>query len=84
LRTFHDPNENQAAIAVEDTGPGIAPENRSRIFEPYFSTKKSGIGLGLAIVKRIVEEHGGTISVSSEVGRGSVFVCRFPKNSPNG
>jgi nitrogen fixation/metabolism regulation signal transduction histidine kinase len=76
LRTSHSPNE--IAISVEDTGPGIPPENLSRIFEPYFSTKKSGIGLGLAIVKRIVEEHGGTISVQSEVGRGSRFVCKFP------
>jgi signal transduction histidine kinase len=85
LRTSHSPNE--IAISVEDTGPGIAPENLSRIFEPYFSTKKSGIGLGLAIVKRIIEEHGGTISVQSEVGRGSRFVCKFlnagkPKDLP--
>jgi nitrogen fixation/metabolism regulation signal transduction histidine kinase len=76
VRTFHSPDE--IAFAVEDTGPGITPENLSRIFEPYFSTKKSGIGLGLAIVKRIVEEHGGTISVQSEVGRGSRFMCKFP------
>ncbi len=75
LRTFHSPNE--IAIAVEDTGPGIPPENLARIFEPYFSTKKSGIGLGLAIVKRIIEEHGGMISVQSEVGRGRRFVCKF-------
>ncbi|MDZ7361983.1 MAG: HAMP domain-containing histidine kinase [candidate division KSB1 bacterium] len=79
LRTFHSPN--RVVIAVEDTGPGIAPENLARIFEPYFSTKKSGIGLGLAIVKRIVEEHGGTISVQSEVGRGSKFVCKFHSDS---
>jgi signal transduction histidine kinase len=77
LRTFHTPNES--AIAVEDTGPGIPPENLSRIFEPYFSTKKSGIGLGLAIVKRIVEEHGGTISVQSEVGRGSRLIVNFQR-----
>ncbi|MGH7596538.1 MAG: sensor histidine kinase [bacterium] len=77
LRTFHSSNE--IAIFVEDTGPGITPENLSRIFEPYFSTKKSGIGLGLAIVKRIIEEHGGTISVKSEIDRGSCFVCKFLK-----
>ncbi len=75
LRTFYSPNE--IAIAVEDAGPGIAPENLSRIFEPYFSTKKSGMGLGLAIVKRIIEEHGGAISVKSEIGRGSLFTCKF-------
>jgi nitrogen fixation/metabolism regulation signal transduction histidine kinase len=78
LRAFYDNQVNQIVFAVEDTGPGIPPENLSRIFEPYFSTKKSGIGLGLAIVKRIIEEHGGAISVNSEVGRGSSFVCKFP------
>lgn len=77
VRTFQAPPENAIVLAVEDTGPGIPPENRARIFEPYFSTKKSGIGLGLAIVKRIVEEHGGTIAVTSEVGRGSSFICKF-------
>lgn len=77
IRTSQVPPENAIVLAVEDTGPGIPPEHRARIFEPYFSTKKSGIGLGLAIVKRIVEEHGGTIAVTSEVGRGSSFICQF-------
>lgn len=77
VRTFQEPQENLIAIAVEDTGPGIPPENLARIFEPYFSTKKSGMGLGLAIVKRIIEEHGGVITVESEVGRGSNFICKF-------
>jgi nitrogen fixation/metabolism regulation signal transduction histidine kinase len=80
VRTFPVPQDKQIAIAVEDTGAGIPPENLSRIFEPYFSTKRSGVGLGLAIVKRIIEEHGGTIAVSSEVGRGSCFVCKFSLN----
>lgn len=77
VRTFQEPQENLIAIAVEDNGPGIPPENLARIFEPYFSTKKSGMGLGLAIVKRIIEEHGGVITVESEVGRGSNFICKF-------
>jgi signal transduction histidine kinase len=81
VRTFLLSDENGIAIAVEDTGSGIPPENLSRIFEPYFSTKKSGVGLGLAIVKRIVEEHGGAISVISEIGRGSAFICKFPDTS---
>jgi nitrogen fixation/metabolism regulation signal transduction histidine kinase len=65
-------------MVIADTGSGIPPENLKKIFEPYFSTKKSGMGLGLAIVKRIVEEHRGTISVASEVGNGTRFVVSLP------
>ena len=60
-------------ISVKDTGIGIAPENLARIFDPYFTTKARGSGLGLAIARRIVEAHGGTITVTSEMGQG----CRF-------
>ena len=60
-------------ISVTDTGIGIAPENRRRIFEPYFTTKAKGSGLGLAIARRIIEAHGGTITVFSETDQG----CRF-------
>ncbi|MEK7728885.1 MAG: ATP-binding protein, partial [candidate division KSB1 bacterium] len=69
--------EQRVEIVVIDTGSGIPPENLRRIFEPYFSTKKSGMGLGLAIVKRIVEEHGGAIAVTSEVGRGTKFMIEL-------
>jgi len=77
IRTRYFCDEQLIVLSVEDTGPGIASENLSRIFEPYFSTKKYGVGLGLAIVKRIVEEHNGDISVDSEVGRGTTFSCEF-------
>jgi signal transduction histidine kinase len=60
-------------ISVTDTGTGIAPENQTRIFEPYFTTKPKGSGLGLAIARRIIEAHGGTITVFSETDQG----CRF-------
>ncbi|HWE01694.1 MAG TPA: ATP-binding protein [Tepidisphaeraceae bacterium] len=65
-------------IEVTDTGAGIAPEAVARIFDAYYSTKKGGAGLGLAISRRIAEEHGGTISVASEQGKGSVFTLDFP------
>ena len=65
-------------IAVTDTGTGIAPENLSRIFEPYFTTKAQGSGLGLAISRRIIEAHGGTITAANESGGG----CRFEISLP--
>lgn len=65
-------------LAVADNGGGIPADLTDKIFEPYFSTKKSGVGLGLAIVKRIVEEHGGSIFVESSEGKGARFTLRFP------
>ena len=65
-------------IHVIDTGPGIAPDQMGSIFQPYFSTKKTGTGLGLPTARRIIEEHGGSITVHSEVGRGSDFLIAMP------
>jgi two-component system, NtrC family, sensor histidine kinase HydH len=65
-------------IAVIDRGPGIDPKNIESIFNPFFTTKSSGVGLGLAIVSKIVDEHGGSISVKSEPGGGSVFRVYVP------
>ncbi len=71
---------NDIVIKVSDTGKGIAPENLSRIFEPFFTTKEigKGTGLGLSISYDIIKKHGGTISVESEVGKGSTFNIRLP------
>jgi len=71
-----------AAIHVIDTGPGIAQEQRQEIFRPYISSKKGGSGLGLAVARRIVEEHGGTIQLFSEVGQGSDFCISLPSGLP--
>jgi signal transduction histidine kinase len=66
-------------LEVEDDGVGIAAENGDRIWEPFFSTKgDAGTGLGLGIVKRIVEEHGGRITVQSEPGKGARFTVEMP------
>jgi signal transduction histidine kinase len=65
-------------IAVRDTGPGMSRETVARIFDLYFSTKDAGTGLGLPIAKKIVEEHGGTIRVESEPGRGTTVTIDLP------
>lgn len=65
-------------ITVQDSGPGISPENISRVFQPFFTTKKDGTGLGLATCKRIITDHGGTISVASVPGMGATFRIWLP------
>ncbi|HTC33344.1 MAG TPA: ATP-binding protein [Bryobacteraceae bacterium] len=70
-------------IAVIDRGSGIATKDRESIFNPFFTTKSSGVGLGLAIVSKIVDEHGGQISVESESGAGSVFRVFLPVRENN-
>jgi two-component system sensor histidine kinase PilS (NtrC family) len=65
-------------LEVEDSGAGIAAEDLARIFDPFFTTKERGTGLGLAIVHRIVEAHGGRITVKSVPGQGSVFRIELP------
>jgi signal transduction histidine kinase len=70
--------DGRVAVEVADTGPGMEPEVLGRIFQAYYSTKKGGHGLGLAISKRVVEEHGGTITALSEVGKGTQFRIELP------
>lgn len=66
-------------LAVNDTGAGIAADQLSRLFQPFHTTKEKGTGLGLMIVQRIVRDHGGRIDVESEVGRGTTFKIRLPR-----
>lgn len=65
-------------VMVEDSGPGISPEAKERLFLPYFSTKRSGTGLGLAIVNRIITEHHGAIRVEENFPTGTRFVIELP------
>jgi signal transduction histidine kinase len=67
-----------ARIEVTDTGRGIAAEDISKVFEPYYSTKETGTGLGLAIVKKVIDDHGGTITVTSKQGSGTTFAITLP------
>jgi len=71
--------KNQVEIIVRDTGCGISQNERDKIFEPFYTTKERGTGLGLSIVYRIIEEHGGTISVASSTGHGASFIICLPQ-----
>ncbi len=73
-------DESRARIEISDTGRGIAPEDIAKIFEPYYSTKETGTGLGLAIVRKVIDDHGGTISVKSKIGEGTTFTITLPTN----
>ncbi len=78
LRT-HGEND-KVFIEVADTGLGMTSEECERIFTPYYTSKQNGTGLGLAIVQSLVSDHGGSIHVESEPGRGTIFVIQLPRN----
>jgi signal transduction histidine kinase len=76
------PQEGVVLIQVEDTGPGIAPEIRSNLFQPFVSAgKRNGLGLGLALSRQTVLDHGGEMWVESEPGQGAKFCFRLPGSS---
>jgi two-component system nitrogen regulation sensor histidine kinase NtrY len=74
----HDPILKRARIEVSDTGKGISDEDKTRLFEPYFSTKKSGMGLGLTIVSTIIADHNGVVRVQDNQPHGAKFVIEIP------
>lgn len=78
IRVTVEAEDDAVCIAVADEGKGIKPENLPNIFRPFFTTKGHGTGLGLSLARRIVEAHGGTIQVASELGKGTEFTVRLP------
>ncbi len=71
--------EPGVGVIVEDTGPGVPPELREQIFNPFFTSKKEGVGLGLSIVAKIVDDHRGTIRLEDNTPRGARFHVFFPQ-----
>jgi len=74
----HDKEKQVVRMAVKDNGPGVADEDKLRLFEPYYSTKKSGSGLGLAIANTVVADHGGQIRVTDNKPNGAIFTVELP------
>jgi signal transduction histidine kinase len=78
LTVITETSNGKAHIIVEDTGEGVSKENMQKLFDPFFSTKRTGLGLGLAMTKRVVEEHGGKADFQSTEGKGSVMTISLP------
>jgi len=79
-REWPENGPSTVKTVVADTGRGMAPEVRERVFHPFFSTKDRGAGVGLALVHNIVKAHGGVIEVESTEGKGTTFTIRMPEN----
>ncbi len=75
---FSSKGKEWIKISIADSGGGIPPEEKEKIFEPFYTTKEGGTGLGLSIVHKIIENHNGVIKVESEVGKGSTFTLFIP------
>lgn len=79
---LHCLKDGLVEVQFRDTGPGIAPGLMPRIFEPFITTKETGLGMGLAVSRRIAEDHGGSLTVANRPGRGACFVLRLPAPPP--
>lgn len=79
-------SESEFILSITDNGEGVSPENLSRIFEPFFSTRQNGLGIGLPMTKRVMEEHGGRVEFNSIEGKGSVvkLILPMPANNATG
>jgi signal transduction histidine kinase len=80
-KTSYDAQLNSVQITISDTGKGIDKTLVSKVFQPFFTTKRKGSGLGLSITRRLVEQHGGHIDLESEPGKGTAFNIFLNVNS---
>jgi two-component system, sporulation sensor kinase E len=83
IRIVSGLDENFVFAQIVDQGSGIAKENISRVFEPYFTTKKSGHGIGMMIVHRIMRDHNGEVGIDSKEGSGTIVTLKFPRKTPH-
>jgi two-component system, LuxR family, sensor kinase FixL len=81
ISTRNGPNDS-VEIRVADTGPGVAPEIANRLFEPFVTTKETGMGMGLSVSRRLIEAHGGSIETDANPGGGAAFTLRLPRFRP--
>ena len=70
-------------VEITDTGDGISEDKIKNIFDPFFTTKASGTGMGLPITLRIIEEHGGSLKLRSQIGKGTTFIIMLPQVRPD-
>ena len=82
IRTSFDKRDGLIRIEVSDTGRGVSKEHANKIFHPFFTTKPKGTGLGLAISRQLIEQHGGSVTVTPNSPRGSVFRIHLPLKAP--
>lgn len=82
--TRHDPRRGTVTVRFQDSGPGISAEDRSHLFEPFFTTRPEGTGLGLALCREIVLQHGGQIELEESAGPGTRFAVTLPTIVPRG
>jgi signal transduction histidine kinase len=80
LQVRVEKSSDKLTLEISDTGPGIPPELRDKVFQLYFTTKTGGSGIGLAMTYRAVQLHNGTISFKSDAGSGTTFRLEFPAN----